>query len=89
MTDRYPRETKEFVAVTVRRDGEPVVDPGVVEVALTKDRDRPTVWAAPTVVGGELRVLLEGRGPGLWHVWARVTDSPEVAVVELGEVIIT
>lgn len=78
----YPRESVEFAAITVTVDGSPVTTG--VEVALTTGQDRPTTWAAPTTLGGRIGVMTGGLATGYWHVWARVSSTPEAPVIDCG-----
>lgn len=78
----YPRETVEFQPVEVKVDGAVVTDG--VQLALTTGSDRPTDWNDPTVVAGGIGVMVEGLAVGTYHVWAKVTSSPETPVVDCG-----
>lgn len=82
----YPRETDELQEVTVTVNGEPVTED--VEFSVTPWRDRPTTWAAPYVVDGKTGVRINALPPGSYRVWARVTDFPEIPVVDCGMFVI-
>lgn len=78
----YPRETVEFLPVTVTVDGAPLTTG--VEFTVTTDIARPANWAAPTVLEGAIGVMITGLAVGTYRVWAKVTDSPEIPVIECG-----
>lgn len=77
-----PRESVEFVPVTVTVDGATVTTG--VELAVVQDGERPTVWAAPVTLSGQIGVMTGTYAVGTWRVWARVTSNPEVPVVDCG-----
>jgi hypothetical protein len=81
----YPRETTEFVHVVVTVDGQPVTD-GVAfsVVPRTTAKPRPTSWTPAVVIDGKTGWLLQPGEPGDLQVWARVTDNPEVPVLDCG-----
>jgi hypothetical protein len=90
MTDyvEMPRETREYMGVTVRVNGAPVTTP--VEVALAVTGARPTVWAPASVTPDGPAVLIADQLPGLYDVYARTTlPDGQVPVVECGAVLIT
>ena len=80
--NRYERETDEFQPVTVTVNGEPVTTG--VEFSVVRDGQRPGTWAAPMTVDGAVGVRVNGFEPGNWHVFARVTDAPEIPVISCG-----
>lgn len=92
-TWRVARESAEWVGpvtVTATAAGTPV-DPGNVQFAVVADNTRPTAddWAAPYVEPG-------GTALGVWAspvtgyqklgIWVKITDAPEIPVLEPGEV---
>lgn len=92
----YPRETKEFVPIIAAVNNVALLatSPDTVEVSLVGYLERPTTWAAADTLGTQIGVLI---GPGTSHdysqetvypvdvrVWARVTDNPEVPVINCG-----
>lgn len=88
----YPRETTEYLAIPVLDTaaglpGTPVTTG--VQVSITSDRVRPTVWMAAVVIGNNCCILLTGMSPGLYKAWAKVTASPEAVVLEAGTFEIT
>lgn len=85
--NRYPRETVEFQPVVVTIDGQ-VITAGV-QFAITAGSERPTVWLDPVLIGGKAGLMIDGPAPGLYRVWARVTDAPEQPVIDCGTFVIT
>jgi len=71
MSNSYPRETIEPLAITVTVGGV-IVTAGVL-FALTTGGNRPTDWTAALVLdGGEIGVLISGLDPGTWIPFAMV-----------------
>lgn len=83
----YPRETVEFIPVTVTVDGVEVTTGVTFSVVI--DGTRPTVWTAPTTLNGKIGVLVSGLAVGAYHVFAKITSSPETPVVECGRFTVT
>lgn len=86
MTLSFPRETVEFLPVTVTVDG--VVVTTGVQFAKTTGTNRPTTWVAQYDLDGKIGILLSGETPGTYHLYAKVTDAPEVPVIDCGSYII-
>lgn len=82
----YPRETVEFIPVTVTVDGVQVTQG--VEFAVVLGQARPTTWAAPTTLDGQIGVLISGLTPGSWVIYARVSASPETPVIKCGLIVV-
>jgi hypothetical protein len=82
-----PRETVEYIPVIVTVNG--AVTTTGIEFTVTPDGTRPSAWTAAVVLSGATFVLLSGLTPGQWNVWARVSVSPEVAVIECGPIVVT
>jgi hypothetical protein len=80
----YQRETVEFQPVVVTSDGE--VRTANVTLAIVADGDRPEddAFDTPTVVGTQIGVMVDGLDPGRYHVYAQITDVPEVPVIDCG-----
>ena len=87
MSNFYPRESVEFIPVTVTVDGASVS--AGVEVCVTTRSARPVDWADPVELEGQIGVMTGGQDPGTYTVWARVTDNPEIPVIECGTYRIT
>lgn len=83
----YPRETDELQPVTVTVDG--VATTAAVEFAVVPNGERPGDWTAPYVVGDKSGVRVAGLAPGLYRVFARVTDTPEVPVIDCGTLLVS
>ena len=82
-----PRETVEYIPVVVTVNG--AVTTTGIEFAVTPDGTRPPSWTAAVVLSGAPIVLLTGLSPGQWNVWARVSESPEIVVIECGPIVVT
>jgi hypothetical protein len=84
MTNVYPRESVEFQPVLVTQDGVAITTG--VEFAVIKPTARPTDadWFAATLLQGATGFLTGTYGVGIWKVWAQVTDSPEIPVIDCG-----
>ena len=87
MSSSYPRETVEFAPITITVDGTPVTTG--ITVALVGNGARPSVWVAPTTLNGKIGVMLTGLAPGLYNVWAKITSSPEIPVIDCGIISVT
>jgi hypothetical protein len=76
---KIPRETKEWV-------GPVTVTPAdaTVELAFISSRLRPVEddWQAPDVIEDQIGVLVDQPAKGEYSLWARVTSSPEVVVID-------
>jgi hypothetical protein len=83
----YPRETVEFIPVTVTVDGTPVTTG--VQFAVVADGVRPTTFSAPVTLSGKIGVLISGLAAGNYRIWAQVTAAPETPVIECGYITIT
>lgn len=80
-----PRETKEFLALTVESNGSPTTN---FETAVAKWPARPTTWQSAAVLGAEAGVIIENLSVGTYTVWVRVTTAQEAVVVHAGTVIV-
>lgn len=77
-----PRETLEFIPINITVDGTPVTNN--VKVCVTTGTTRPTAWENPVTLGDEIGVMTTTHEPGTYRVWAQITSSPEVVVVQCG-----
>lgn len=82
-----PRESVEFVPLTVTLDGKPV-NQGI-ELATTQGSARPTVWAPATVLDGKAGLVIDGLPVGEHIVWVRVSSAPEAPVLRCARIRIT
>lgn len=83
MVLQVPRETVEFSEVTVTLDG--TVRTTGVEFAVTPDNNsRPTTWAPAVVRNGKTGLLISGRSPGSYRIFARITDGTDQVVRDVG-----
>lgn len=78
-----PRETKEFLALTVLANDLPTGD---FETSVVKWPARPSGWVAAEALGTEHGVIIDGLAPGTWTVWVRVPTAAESVVVHAGTV---
>jgi low temperature requirement protein LtrA len=84
MSNSYPRETIEPMAVTVTVGG--VIVTTGVSFDLTTGGNRPAVWTAALAIdGGGTGVLIDGLDPGTWTVFAKVGT----VVIECGSFEVT
>lgn len=89
MSISIPRESDEFIAITITPvGGETPVTAGVT-ITTTTGNERPSEWRAPTVVGDEIGLLTGALERGRHSVWARVVSSPETIVLEVDTITIT
>jgi hypothetical protein len=79
----YPRETVEFLFVTVKLAGVEVQDNVTLCVALSGST-RPAEWVEPSTLDGKIGILITGLIPGYYVVWAKVTSNPEIPVIDCG-----
>ncbi|MGH8965298.1 MAG: hypothetical protein ACRDXB_08210 [Actinomycetes bacterium] len=86
-----PRESKEYVGpITVKLGG---VEVDTFEISVSVAGERPETWEDPVDYEGAPHRLT---GPhdsdlpvGLHHVWARVTDDPQLPVIFAGSIHVT
>ena len=83
----FPRETVEFQPVTVTVDGVAVTTG--VKFAVVTDGARPTTWTDAVTLSGRIGVMVQGLATGNWRVFAQVTSSPEVPVIDCGAFVVT
>lgn len=84
MINNYPRESVEFQPILITLDGNPVTVAADVEVCITAPNARPSTWIASTSLAGEIGVMIQNLAVGTYTVWARITDSPEIPVINCG-----
>jgi hypothetical protein len=81
----FQRETYEFQPINVTVNGSAVTTG--VEVAIVELGARPSTWGTVTTIGTAIGVMVSGTalgGVGTFEVYAKVTDSPEVPVLNCG-----
>lgn len=78
------RETLEYLPVVVTVNGTPTTVN--VEFSIAAFDLRPTMWTSAVVIDDGIGVMVDGSelGTGDFKVFARVTDTPEIPVVECG-----
>jgi hypothetical protein len=88
MSFRLPRDSKEFIPVVVTVDGATVTTN--VEVALVKWSATATTWAAAITLDSRIGLLYDpavATLTGTYRVRVRVTDSPELPVLDAGTIV--
>jgi len=86
-TNSYPRETVEFQPLIIKKDG--VIQTAGVSTSIVAHGARPTVWTTAVVLGLEVGVMISGLTPGMYDIYAKITDSPEIPVMDCGTIAIT
>lgn len=78
------RETLEFIPIAVTVNGEAVTQN--VEFCIVGLDERPTAFAAAVTLDGSIGVMIDASalGVGLFRIFAKITDSPEVPVIDAG-----
>lgn len=77
----------EYLYADIRTDR--IIDAQAVSMSIS-DSDDPTAWQTAEWVGRaskfrSARILLDGTLPeGLYNVFARITDNPEVPIIHVG-----
>lgn len=84
MTNIYPRESVEFQPILVTVDGETITANVETQIALPGARPVESAWIPAVLLYGEIGLMIEGLNPGTYEVWARVSDSPEIPVIDCG-----
>lgn len=82
MPNIYPRESVEHLPVVVKRDGVQITSG--LTFAIVPDGTRPVTFLASVEVDGKPGVMVSGLGPGTYRVYAKMTQSPEIPVVDCG-----
>jgi hypothetical protein len=86
--NKYPMETTEYVTIPIKVNRVAVttnIEYSVVPYANIQVKPRPDVWVPAVVVDNEPKWLLTPQAtPGKLQVWARVTDQPEIPVIDCG-----
>lgn len=81
----YPRETTEFVHIEVKVDGQLVTENVAFSIVpRIAGKPRPVSWTGAMLLDGKTGFLLMPADAGDLQVWARVTDNPEVPVIDCG-----
>ena len=84
MTNIYQRETVEFQPVLITLDGAQVTTGVEFAVIIPSARPVSSNWANATTLDGDIGFLVQNLAVGTWNVWARITDSPEIPVINCG-----
>lgn len=78
----YPRETDQFVEVDITLNGSPTTTG--ITFAVVPDGTRPTTFTAAKTRGQVIGVEITGLTPGMYHVYAKATDTPYAPVIDCG-----
>jgi hypothetical protein len=87
MTNSYPRETVEFLPITVTLNAATITTG--VTFCDVPDGARPVTFTQPTTLSGRIGVMVQGYQPGPRRVWAQVASDPEDVVIDCGTYQIT
>ena len=80
----YPRETDEFVKVNVTANG--VAQTTGVTFCVVPSGTRPVTFTAAVVRGPDIGVRITSLAPGVWQVYAKVTDTPYAPEIDCGAI---
>jgi hypothetical protein len=89
MTNLYERETLEFQPVSVTLDDVEITTNVEFAVLLGNARPVELDWATPTTLDDRIGVMVDSLTPGTYAVWARITSTPEVPVIDCGRFRVT
>ena len=80
----FQRETYEFLPISVQVNGSAVTTG--VEFATVDIASRPTTFGTAVTLGTAIGVMVNGTalGVGTFQVFAKVTSSPEIPVLNAG-----
>lgn len=81
----YLKESVEFQAIDVTRDGTTAAD---FEVCIVQAGARAEGWEPAAVVDGKPGVMIEGLDFGDYWIYVRIQDNPETPVLRAGTVTI-
>jgi hypothetical protein len=87
LVNAYPRESVEFQPVNVTQDGIAVTSG--LSFAIVADGARPVTFTAATVLDNKPGVMLTGLAAGTYRIFAKLTNSPEIPVIDCGYFYIT
>lgn len=82
MANVFPRETVEFQGVPVTKDG--LIITTNIEYCVVAPAVRPSTWVVATTLAGATGFMVQNYTVGTYQVWARITSSPEIAVIDCG-----
>lgn len=84
MTNIYPRESVEFQPILVTVDGTTVTTNVETQITSVSGRPSSTSWIPAVTLDGQIGLMIQGLSVGTYEVWARVSDSPEIPVIDCG-----
>lgn len=82
--NKYERESVEFQPVVVTRDGVTITTG--VQIATSAINARPVNWVNATTLGDKIGFMVSGLSVGIYEVWVKITDSPEIPVKQAGKI---
>jgi len=83
----YPRETTEFQPLIIKKNN--VIVTEGISTSIAEHGERPSTWIPAVALGAEVGVMITGLTPGMYDIYAKVTDSPEIPVMDCGSIAIT
>jgi hypothetical protein len=84
MTNIYPRESVEFQPILITLDGVTITSNIQTQITAPSARPSSSGWTNAVTLGSEIGLLISGLSVGTYEVWAKVTSSPEVPVIDCG-----
>jgi len=84
MTNIYPRESVEFQPILITLDGVLITDYTIVETSVALPNARPYTWIPAVSLGSNVGLMIQNLSVGTYNVWVRITDSPEIPVINCG-----
>jgi hypothetical protein len=84
MTNIYPRESVEFQPILITVDGVTVTTNIETQITLVSGRPSSSAWIPAVTLDGQIGLMIQGLSVGTYEVWARVTDAPEIPVIDCG-----
>lgn len=88
MPSSYPRESVEYIYVSVEDAGTPVTDG--VSIAVTAGGTRPTTFTPAVQTSAGLGYKLPGDlTPGVYRVFVQITADDETPVLEVDDLTIS
>lgn len=84
MTNIYPRESVEFQPILVTLDGVAITTGVETQITTPASRPSSTGWITAATLNGDIGTMVSSLAVGSWTVWARITDLPEIPVINCG-----
>jgi hypothetical protein len=87
LVNAYPRESVEFQPVKITRDGVEVIND--LGFAIVPDGERPEDFVAGVFVEGKIGIMIQDLERGTYRIFAQLTSTPEIPVIDCGYFYIT